>query len=127
MSQFLTDLNGKMNDGGPVFTYIILIAFVVIIALFVKALIEKKDKYKAIELIKSISWFAVAWGFLGRTFGLIKAFDMVAMAGELTPHLLADGLKMALVDPLMGILVFALARIMILALIGAQKNFVSTK
>ncbi len=114
---------GKMNDGGPVFTYIILIAFFVIIALFVKALISKGDKYKEIDLIKSVSWFAVAWGFLGRTFGLIMAFDMVSAVGELTPKLLSEGLKMALVDPLMGILVFALARIGILILIGLQKDY----
>lgn len=119
----MTGLLGKMNDGGPIFTYTILIAFILIIALFVKALIDKKDNYKTIELIKSISWFAVAWGFLGRTFGLIMAFDMVAAAGELTPHLLADGLKMALVDPLMGILVFALARIGILILISLQQKY----
>lgn len=119
----MTGLLGKMNDGGPIFTYTILIAFLIIIAFFVKAIVSHKDNYKEIELIKSLSWFAVAWGFLGRTFGLIMAFDMVEAAGELTPHLLADGLKMALVDPLMGILVFALARIGILILIGLQKNY----
>lgn len=119
----MTGLLGKMNDGGPIFTYTILIAFLCIIALFIKALISNKDKYKEIELIKSLSWFAFAWGFLGRTFGLIMAFDMVAAAGELTPHLLADGLKMALVDPLMGIFVFAVARVGILILIGFQKDF----
>lgn len=119
----MNDIIGKMNDGGPVFTYIIFIAFLVIIALFIKALIGKGENYKEIELIKSISWFAVAWGFLGRTFGLIHAFDAVEAAGELTPHLLADGLKMALVDPLMGILVFALARLGVIILISLQKNY----
>ena len=121
----MNDLLGKMNDGGPIFTYTILIAFLIIIGLFIKALLSKSDNYKAIELIKSISWFAVAWGFLGRTFGLIKAFDLVAAHGDVTPSLLADGLKMALVDPLAGILVFALARIGILILIGMQKDFKS--
>ncbi len=114
---------GKMNDGGPIFTYTILIAFFVIVAIFVKALLNQGDKYKEIELIKAISWFAVAWGFLGRTFGLIKAFDMVAAHGDLTPQLMSEGLKMALVDPLMGILVFALARIGVVILIGIQKDY----
>ncbi len=119
----MTGLLGKMNDGGPIFTYTIAISFIVIVALFVRALLNQTENYKTIELIKSISWFAVAWGFLGRTFGLIKAFDMVEAQGELTPSLLADGLKMALVDPLMGILVFALARIGILILIAKQKDY----
>lgn len=119
----MTGLLGKMNDGGPIFTYTILIVLIAIIVLFVRALLAKASNYKTIELIKSLSWFAVAWGFLGRTFGLIKAFDMVESAGEFAPHFLAEGLKMALVDPLFGILVFALARLGILILIGLQKDY----
>ena len=112
---------GKFNDGGPIFTYTIFILLLVIIAFFIKGLV-KNNTQKNIDLIASISWFAVAWGFLGRTFGLIKAFDMVAAQGELTPRLLADGLKMALVDPLFGIFVFIVARIFIIVLIAKRKE-----
>ncbi|NCB08908.1 MAG: hypothetical protein EOM73_12175, partial [Bacteroidia bacterium] len=76
----------------------------------------KENSEKYMNLMKHIGWFAVAWGFMGRTFGLISAFDAVAAHGELTPSLLADGLKMALVDPLMGILVFVIARLGIIIL-----------
>lgn len=112
---------GKFNDGGPIFTYTIFILLLVIIAFFIKGLV-KNNTQKNIDLIASISWFAVAWGFLGRTFGLIKAFDMVAAQGELTPRLLADGLKMALVDPLFGIFVFIVARVFIIVLIAKRKE-----
>jgi len=47
---------------------------------------------------------------------------MVAAYGELTPRLLADGLKMALVDPLFGIFVFVIARVLIIFLIALQKR-----
>jgi hypothetical protein len=117
----MNSLIGKFNDGGPIFTYTIFILLIVILAFFIKGLMDKGHNKKTIDLIKSFAWFAVAWGFLGRTFGLIKAFDMVAAQGELTPRLLADGLKMALVDPLFGIFVFIIARIAILILIGLQK------
>jgi hypothetical protein len=103
-------LISKLNDGGPVFTYPILIFILIIVALLVKASFEKSEDPKTITLIKNIAWFAVAWGFLGRTFGLIVAFDNIAAAGELTPHLMAEGLKMAILDPLMGILAFLIAR-----------------
>ena len=112
---------GKFNDGGPIFTYTIFILLLVIIAFFIRGLI-KNNTQKNIDLIASISWFAVAWGFLGRTFGLIKAFDMVAAQGELTPRLLADGLKMALVDPLFGLFVFLIARVFIIILIAKRKD-----
>jgi biopolymer transport protein ExbB/TolQ len=118
----MNSLLGKFNDGGPIFTYTILIIMIIILAFFVKALMDKGDNKKMIDLMASLGWFAVAWGFLGRTFGLIKAFDMVAAHGELTPRLLADGLKMALVDPLFGIFVFIIARIGIIILISIQKK-----
>lgn len=118
----MTGLLGKFNDGGPIFTYTIFILLIVILALFVKGLMDKGDNKKMIDLIASFGWFAVAWGFLGRTFGLIKAFDMVGAAGELTPSLLAEGLKMALIDPLFGLIVFLIARAAIIFLISLQKK-----
>ncbi len=118
----MKQLIDKFNDGGPIFTYTILIVLIIILALFIKGLMDKGDNKKTIDLLKSFAWFAVAWGFLGRTFGLIKAFDMVGAAGELTPNLLAGGLKMALVDPLFGIFVFIVARAGIIILISIQKK-----
>jgi len=115
---------GKFIDGGPVFTVTILLAFFVIIALFVWGILKMEHQAKVILLMKHIGWFAVAWGFLGRTFGLIKAFDMVAAHGELTPRLLSDGLKMALVDPLFGIFAFVVARLGIIVLVALAKKSV---
>ena len=118
----MNSIIGKFNDGGPIFTYTIFIVMLIILALFIKGLMDKGNNKKMIDLIASLGWFAVAWGFMGRTFGLIKAFDMVAAQGELTPHLLADGMKMALVDPLFGLFVFIVARLCIIFLISLQKK-----
>jgi len=118
----MNSLFGKFIDGGPVFTVVIFICLLVIIALFGIALSKKEHSEKMILLMKHIAWFAVAWGFLGRTFGLISAFDAVEAHGELTPSLLADGLKMALVDPLMGIVTFAIARVFIISLVALKKS-----
>jgi len=111
----------KFIDGGPVFTVVIFICLLAVLALFFVSTTKKGNNEKFMSLMKHIAWFAVAWGFMGRTFGLIHAFDAVAATGDLTPGLLADGLKMALVDPLFGILVFAVARVGIIILV-AQKN-----
>ena len=113
---------GKFNDGGPFFTYPILILLIVILALIIQGIMNRNDSQKTISLISSFGWFTVAWGFLGRTFGLIKAFDMIAAHGELTPRLMSDGLKMALVDPLFGIFVFLVARAGIILLIWLGKK-----
>lgn len=106
----------KFNDGGPVFTYTILILLLIITALFIKAILEKDYSKKSRSILANAGWLALAWGYLGRTFGLIMAFDNIAAAGEIAPHHMAGGLKMALLGPLFGITVFVLARIGILVL-----------
>ncbi len=118
----MNSLIDKLNEGGPIFTYPILILLLVILALIVKGFMSKNENSKTISLIASIAWFAVAWGFLGRTFGLIVAFDNIAAAGELTPHLMAEGLKMAILDPLMGIVTFLIARAGIIVLTLMNKE-----
>ncbi len=112
----------KLNDGGPIFSYPLFILLFAVIALAIRAFISETPGEKSINLLKHLGWFAVAWGFLGRTFGLIKAFDMVAAQGELTPRLMADGLKMAILNPLFGISVFILARISIILLVLFKKK-----
>ena len=118
----MNSIVGKFIDGGPVFTVVIFICLILVLALFAAAFMNKANQQKFMLLMKHIGWFAIAWGFMGRTFGLIHAFDLVEASGELTPSLLAEGLKMALVDPLFGIFVFIVARLGIIVLIGIQKN-----
>ena len=114
-------LLNKFNDGGPVFSYPIMILMIIIIVLIVRGALQEKNG-KTIALISSLAWFTLAWGFLGRTFGLIVAFDNVAAHGDLTPHLLAGGLKMAILNPLFAIVAFIIARAGIIFLIWRKKD-----
>lgn len=106
----------KFSDGGPVFTYTIMLLLLIIILLLVKAILEKDYSKKSRSLLSSVGWFALAWGYLGRTFGLILAFDNIAAAGEITPQHMAGGLKMALIGPLFGLTAFLVARLGVLIL-----------
>jgi len=106
----------KFSEGGPVFTYTILILLLIVLALFIKAILEKDYSKKSRSILANAGWLALAWGYLGRTFGLIMAFDNIAAAGEIAPHHMAGGLRMALLGPLFGITVFVLARLGILIL-----------
>ncbi|MDA3822088.1 MAG: MotA/TolQ/ExbB proton channel family protein [Bacteroidales bacterium] len=112
----------KLSDGGPFFTYVILISIFVIIGLLVKAFVQKDDNMKTVSLVASFGWFALAWGYLGRTFGLILAFDTIAAAGDISPSMMAGGLKMALIGPLMGLSAFIIARIGIIVLKFLEKK-----
>lgn len=122
----MSGLTGKFIDGGLFFTVPILILLVAIFALIFWGFLKNGNHEKAVSLLIHLGWLAVAWGFLGRTFGLINAFNQVSAAGELTPRLLAAGLKMALVDPLFGIFVFIFARLGIILLIAMKKKTNST-
>jgi biopolymer transport protein ExbB/TolQ len=106
----------KFNDGGPIFTYTIFVLLLIIMGLFIKAILEKDFSKKSRSILASVGWLALAWGYLGRTFGLIMAFDNIAAAGEITPQHMAGGLKMALIGPLFGLITFLLARLGILVL-----------
>jgi glucan phosphoethanolaminetransferase (alkaline phosphatase superfamily) len=112
----------KMNEGGPLITYTILLLILVILGLFIWSLLETDRARQLKSLIASLGWFALAWGYLGRTFGLIIAFDKIAAAGEITPSLMAGGLKMALLGPMAGLTAFLIARLAIIVLILRERK-----
>lgn len=117
-----TQIIDKCNEGGLFFTYPIMILLFVILGIFIYNLIKKSDYGKTISLISHLGWFAVAWGFWGRTIGLIAAFDSIEAHGEITIGALASGLKIALLDPVFGIFVFLVARAAIIALVILQNK-----
>jgi len=112
----------KFVDGGILITVPIFILLIIVVALFVKEIIARNNIKKTKELIASIGWFVIAWGYLGRTIGLIMAFDKVAIAGEIAPELLSGGLKMALVGPFIALLTFIIARLAIIIFILMEKK-----
>jgi len=118
----MNSLIEKFYDGSPFFTFPILVLLILILVLFVKGIRNRNDNSKTIALISSLGWFTFAWGFLGRTVGLIGAFDVIAAAGDVIPSMIADGLKMALVNPLFALTVFLIARLGIIILVWMQKE-----
>ena len=106
----------RLNEGGPLFMYTTLFILIVIIALLIRGFIKPNTRPKTITLVSSISLFVLVWGFLGQMLGLISAFDAVQVAGDVSPAILAGGLKVAILSPLFGMIVFLIARIGIIIL-----------
>lgn len=112
-----------LNEGGPFFTYTTLLLLLAILILFTYNFVMKNQTIeKTIELLKSLGWFVFAWGLLGSNIGLITAFDRIQAAGDVAPSVLAGGLKMTLINPLMGFVTFLIARIGIIILIIYKKT-----
>ena len=63
------------------------------------------------NLEKGCSWIrlfitiAPSLGFLGTVIGMVMAFDNIQMAGDISPTIVASGMKVALITTIFGIIV----------------------
>lgn len=110
-----------ITDGGPTFMIPLVLLIVVIVVLFALALIGKQAIGKTSKLIAHISLFAMVWGFLGSTIGLITAFDAIEGAGGVSQPMMASGLKIALLTTLFGLIAFLIGRVAIIVLTLKEK------
>ena len=96
---------------------ILTILFFIILALtvFNFYIIGKKDFKDILEArkkliyIKSIGLFAMVTGILHQLIGLFMAFKALELAGDVSLSLLASGLKISLISPIYGIMIFLLS------------------
>ena len=50
-------------------------------------------------------------GFMGTVIGMIQAFDDIAAAGDISPTIVADGIKVALLTTVFGLIVAIILQI----------------
>lgn len=66
---------------------------------------------QAANLSKGCSWItlfiamAPSLGFLGTVIGMVKAFDAIEAAGDISPNIVAGGMKVALITTVAGLIV----------------------
>ncbi|MDD4847799.1 MAG: MotA/TolQ/ExbB proton channel family protein [Bacteroidales bacterium] len=69
------------------------------------------------KLEKGLSWIALfialapMLGFLGTVIGMVQAFDMIEAAGDISPTVVAGGIKVALLTTLFGLIVAIILQI----------------
>lgn len=65
------------------------------------------------NLYLGISFIAIApmLGFMGTVIGMIGAFDAIAQAGDISPTIVADGIKVALLTTVFGLIVAVILQI----------------
>ncbi len=99
-----------ISDGGPVFMVPLMLFIFLIVILCVLALrkVETREKYS--KLISHVSLFALVWGFLGSTLGLIQGFDAIQSVDDISSGMMAGGLKIALLTTLFGLITFLIGR-----------------
>ena len=98
--------------GGPLFMGILTIILVALIATAVYSLIKiKRDgsSSKSVSLVKEIGIFGFVFGIFGQFLGLYQAFTAIEAAGDVSPALLAGGLKVSMITTLYGMTIFFIA------------------
>ena len=117
-----------------------------IASIFTQALIRLKDgqsledidkaitSYGALQsgyLEKNLSWItlftaaAPSLGFLGTAVGMVQAFDDIVKAGDISPTVVAGGMKVALITTIGGIIVALILQIFYNYLLSKVESIVS--
>ena len=112
----MSQLVDRIQEGGPAFTVPLVLIIIAIMVLFIIALLGKKKLLHTNQLIGHLSLFAMIWGFLGSTMGLISAFDAIEAVGDVSQPMFAGGLKVALLTTVFGLVTFLIGRVAMLVL-----------
>ena len=117
------------NMGGP-FMGILTIIFLIILVISVYrgVQISKRDIDHATTFrhqlthIKSVGVFALVTGILGQLLGLYDAFSAIEQMGNVSPALLAGGLKVSMITTLYGMVIFLISWLIWVGLDYAAKK-----
>lgn len=110
--------------GGPLYMGILTLLLLAILAM---------GSYRAIQIaqnkveyattfrfylthIKSVGLFTLVFGILAQLIGLYQAFSAIERVGDISPALLAGGLKVSMISTLYGISIFLLSYLIWLGL-----------
>lgn len=103
--------------GGSLFMSILTILLVIIVAVSVyyalaissgKAADKTNFKHQ-LKYIKSLGLFTAITGILGQLIGLFSAFSAIEEMGDISPSIMAGGLKISLISTLTGILIYLIS------------------
>ena len=67
---------------------------------------EKQNFRHRLTYIKGVGLFTMVTGILGQLIGLLEAFKAIEAAGDISPAILAGGLKVSMITTLYGIFIY---------------------
>jgi biopolymer transport protein ExbB/TolQ len=105
--------------GGALFMGILTILMVIIVAVsvyFAVTIASGKAREKAnfshqLKYVRSIGLFTMITGILGQLVGLFQAFTAIEAAMDISPAIVAGGLKVSMITTLTGIVFYLLSMI----------------
>lgn len=116
-------------EGGPVFMGVLTIIFLLAIVQSIRTKIVFPSKSsdqvlarKNMTYIRSLGILAFVVGVLGQLIGLYQAFGAIQVAGDVSPTLLANGLRVSMLTTMYGTLIFIVCLVLWLALDTGMKS-----
>ena len=103
--------------GGSLFMSILTILLVIVVAVsvyFAVLIASGKSREKAnfshqLTYVKSIGLFTMITGILGQLIGLFMAFTAIEAAQDISPAILAGGLKVSMITTLTGVVIYLIS------------------
>jgi len=107
-------------EGGAQFMIPLIVLLLLVVVLFVRGI--KTNSIKNAELLKGVSLFALVFGILGFVLGLSQGLEVIGRASDIAPQVLAGGLKIGLIAPIFGLIIFLLGRLFDIILLWKREN-----
>ncbi|WP_346859496.1 hypothetical protein [uncultured Draconibacterium sp.] len=106
-------LKENFIDGGPIFMTLHYLMWILVIVFTVKAtkiLHATNCDYQKLEKLSTtilfIGGFGLLFSLFYRTMGMYSAFSVLETSGDISPSLVAGGLKASLIAPLYSLFLF---------------------
>lgn len=104
-------------EGGTLFMSILTLIFISMLAVsVVNGLPVLKGDYdstadaaRKLSYIKSVGLFGLVVGVMGQMIGLLSAFNAIQVVGDVSPSMLAGGLKVSMITTLYGFLIYVIS------------------
>ena len=109
-------LGSKLFMGIQTIIAVIMIVLSVLSAKAVLANQVNENSQRKISLIKEVGLFAFIIGLLASALDLMGALQAIEAAGDISPSLLAAGLKITFITPTYGLMIYTLSLLIYFAL-----------
>ena len=80
------------------------------------------NAYRKIAYIKSVGLFGLMVGILEQLIGLYQAFIAIEMVGEISPAMLAGGIKVSMISTIYGMIIYVISYLIWLGLSTKLKS-----
>lgn len=97
-------------------TIVLLAVVAVAVVVIIQGEQSKKTRKLRLEAIRSLGLFALVLGMLGQFIGLFTAFELIGGGMDVSPQLMASGVKVSMITTIYGMIIFVISYLLWLSI-----------